>query len=333
VVLYHVDVETFSFGYLGVNAFFVISGFITHGKILNISSGFCVLDRTKLCLLFIRKRILRIFPALGTLVVICILFAALLLPVGKVLNRSIFLGLYSLFGVGNIFAERYAGEYFNPFPNIFLHTWSLGVELQFYLLFSTLFLLLSIIARQNLKIHKHLYLITVFVLSQYSFLFQSRMFESNTSTDVGYFLQCHIWEFAIGIFLSETFVKGKYRTTSTKLYLPSAVVLHLIILIANGPNPHSMLIITWVGVTGMLVIPFNTPFKHNLLFRFCEAIGDRSYSIYLWHYPLLVLAKQSPVFEVSSGSRVLPTLMALLVTVVLSEISFRKVEEKFRVRS
>jgi peptidoglycan/LPS O-acetylase OafA/YrhL len=333
VVLYHVDVETFSFGYLGVNAFFVISGFITHEKIIKIGSGFGVLDRTELFLRFIRKRILRIFPALGTMVVICILFAAFLLPVGKVLNRSISLGLYSLFGVGNIFAERHAGEYFNPFPNIFLHTWSLGVELQFYLMFSSLCLLFSIIAKQNLKIHLHLYLITVFVLSQYSFLFQSRMFESKTSADVGYFLQYHIWEFAIGIFLSETFAKSKDQTGSTKLYLPSAVVLHCIILIAGGLNPHSMSVIACVGVTGVLLVPFNTPFKHNLLLRFFEAIGNRSYSIYLWHYPLLVLAKQSPLFEVSSGSRVLPTLMALLATAVLSEISFRKVEEKFRVRS
>jgi peptidoglycan/LPS O-acetylase OafA/YrhL len=176
-------------------------------------------------------------------------------------------------------------------------------------------------------------LITVFVLSQYSFFFQSRIFESKTSADVGYFLQYHIWEFAIGIFLSETFVKGKGPTSSTKLYLPSTVVLYCIILIADGLNPHSMSVIACVGATGVLLIPFNTPFKHNLLLQFFEAIGNRSYSIYLWHYPLLVLAKQSPLFEVSSGSRVLPTLMALLVTAVLSEISFRKVEEKFRVRS
>ena len=131
VVLYHLFPEFFTGGFIGVDIFFVISGFIVTKTFF--ASDFSNLrDAIKS---FFYRRIQRILPALIFVFLTVSIITAIIIP--PIQSKDyIQSGAFSLFGVSNIYFTRMASYYFNfaSTMNPFTHTWSLGVEEQFYLL-------------------------------------------------------------------------------------------------------------------------------------------------------------------------------------------------------
>jgi peptidoglycan/LPS O-acetylase OafA/YrhL len=327
VVLYHLDSNVFSLGYLGVNIFFVISGFIVHEKILAIGGGLSFADSLFRLVEFLKKRFLRIFPGLSCLVIVSSILLAILIPMGKTQNRSLLLGISAQFGVSNFFAEKFAGDYFNASPNVFLHTWSLGVEIQFYVFFACLIFLTRAIFGPIKPRSRNIYLAFLSIIlmaSLYSFL-ELQAISSNQN--VGYLMHHHAWEFILGIFAREFLERQELRL---KIPYLRAMILFAVLLTlwTSATQLHIHMLV--VMATGILLAS-GVRFTHlrNLL-DFFHLAGDRSYSIYLWHFPFLVLAKHSPVTAISSSNRVAPSIIAIVLTYVLSELSYKFIEEKFR---
>jgi len=128
VVLFHAIVSHFPFGYLGVDVFFVISGFVVTPLILRIfTEQATVVKRYSNLKYFYKRRFFRLAPALAVTLVISTIVIFWLGPVGDH-NRFARTGIATLLLVGNVGAYRYSGDYFLPNPNPLIHAWSLSVE-------------------------------------------------------------------------------------------------------------------------------------------------------------------------------------------------------------
>ena len=153
VVLFHADESYFPLGYLGVDFFFVISGFVVTPLILrifdnqvNVVGGGGRLSKLRY---FYKRRFYRLAPALGVSLTIS---AILIFLFGSVYDHQRFAkqGIATLLLLGNFGAYKYSGDYFSPTPNPLVHTWSLSVEEQIYILLP-LILMLILHNRRDLK--------------------------------------------------------------------------------------------------------------------------------------------------------------------------------------
>lgn len=127
VVLFHSYERTFPLGYLGVDVFFVISGFVVTPLILRIFTRTTFRGKISSLKYFYERRFYRLAPALT---VTLVLSAIAILLLGPIVDHQKFArqGIATLLLLGNFGAYRYSGDYFSPNPNPLIHTWSLSVE-------------------------------------------------------------------------------------------------------------------------------------------------------------------------------------------------------------
>ena len=151
VILFHINPEFLPNGYLGVDLFFVISGFVITKTLLKEKNIFGEFKITS----FFLRRVKRIYPALILMVSISIL----LIVVFGVLNKNNFnfflkTGIFSIFGISNFFLIYKNNDYFlNQEFNPFTHTWSLGVEEQFYMIYPFILFFTFKFVKNFLEIH------------------------------------------------------------------------------------------------------------------------------------------------------------------------------------
>ncbi len=263
VVLFHLFPSNFRLGYLGVDAFFVISGFLMakiYGEI-----------RTKQEITnFYLKRLNRLLPAYAfTIVVTCIVAFLILLPHElAVLSQHIRWSVTLLPNVGYWTDSQYWGSAdFRPLLNL----WSLGIELQFYLFFPLL--------ARFLKSNRLLILITVLNYAFYSLI------NLVSEKSAFFLLPSRFWEFTVGILAFRLSNSADSNLLSRRIRLFMFAQFILFIVTVN------VITSAWVGlvvfsVGAFLVSPIRSMCSLGVVNLF-RLIGDYSYSIYLIHYPLL----------------------------------------------
>ena len=190
VILFHLNDDLFFFGFVGVDIFFVVSGFVITQSLFNYYS---VSGYNGFITNFFFRRIKRIYPALLLVLIVSILIYFLIIPYGdhQFLWTSKSL-LFSIFGLSNIYffknIDRF--DYFNlENTTPFLHTWSLGVEEQFYILYPFL-LIFFLKTKINLVFLKILFLVLMFS-SLFIFLDQS------STISHFYLLPSRAWELSL----------------------------------------------------------------------------------------------------------------------------------------
>jgi len=193
VIVYHYVEQWLPSGYLGVDLFFVISGFVITGYLrrADASNWLALLGE------FYARRLKRLLPAL----LFCVLLSSLALvmltirPAAELFHT----GATALFGFSNIFLFLQSSDYFSleSSLNAFTHTWSLGVEEQFYLFYPLLFLVLGLAHNKQGQGDKSgsFWLILLTVISFISFI----MLNSRAPMAAFYLLPARIWELNIGI--------------------------------------------------------------------------------------------------------------------------------------
>ncbi|HYP89923.1 MAG TPA: acyltransferase family protein [Polyangiaceae bacterium] len=320
VILFHAGVPGFGGGYVGVDVFFVISGYLISGILLREQDA----GRISLAS-FYERRVRRIFPALFVMffVTSVVGYCLLLPPLFKAFGRSLVAA--TLF-VSNVLYYSESGYFDAPSEaKPLLHTWSLGVEEQFYIFFP----LYVAVVWKYLRGRAVVLTALVTAVSFAASIWGVTRFPKAT-----FFLApTRAGELLLGALIAmAAFPAAKQRVTREGLTLlgVALILVAVVAFSATDPFPGWRSLVPCVGAAllmhgGQLGTTLTAQALASRPFKF---VGQISYSLYLWHWPVLMLAKYWAIRELSS----LETATVLLLAGLLSVASWRWVERPFRER-
>lgn len=322
VLLVHLDIHLFSGGYVGVDIFFVISGFLITNIIfreIELTGEFSLVN-------FYTRRIRRILPALVFTLTISFIFSVWLLNLAKfkVFGASLAAAAISF---SNIFFYKTAG-YFDVFSQSMplLHTWSLGVEEQFYL-FWPLGLLMVFKINKKLIIH---FFVTVFIFS----LVWS-IYEQNKNFNGLYYLsQFRAFEFIIGASLVWLLKFKTNKNIINELLSLVGIILILysiFIFDSNTLFPSYNALPPTIGAALLIysgTAKYSGYILRNSIVRF---IGLISYSLYLIHWPLIIFLKtyHENIGQNFSLSEI-EKFLVFIVSITIGTLMYYFIEQPFR---
>ena len=323
VILFHAGIRTFSGGFVGVDVFFVISGYlITSILISELQSG------TFSILKFYERRARRIQPALFAVMFVSLPFAWFLLPPGDMESFAQSLVAVSLFSSNFLFWHQ-AG-YFDTATELkpLIHTWSLAVEEQFYLFFPLLLLL-------TWRFGKSRVLWIMAAVSSLSLL--TAHYGARHFPGFAYFLlPTRAWELAIGasiaFYYSEHNIKRHNRWVAQwgSLIGLLLVAYSVFAFDKETPFPGVYALVPTLGAALIIVFATHETWVGRLLgSKPFVGLGLLSYSAYLWHQPIFSFAR----FGILDESQDTMLMLCLaVISVVLGYLSWRFIERPFRNR-
>lgn len=312
VILFHLGAGWLPGGYLGVDVFFVISGFLITSILLReMTAGQFSFKR------FWARRVRRIMPAL-LLVTAATLGAAWILvfpPDRPAIGRQ---AAATLVSVANFYFWRFASDYWGPQAedSPFLHAWSLAVEEQFYVFFPVLLSLLVRWFPRRIVVG----LLAILAVSLCLFIYGVQARPSATF----YLLPTRAWELATGAVLAAV-IHGRKGSV---VALPGAAILAGAGLVATVASYFVVPVLSvWavVPVIGAALVIWcgqNGLTKALLSLPALVYVGKISYSLYLWHWPVIVLSRHLG-YDVPAS-----VLMAIMTALAVA--SYHLVEEPFR---
>jgi peptidoglycan/LPS O-acetylase OafA/YrhL len=319
VLFYHAGIPGFPGGFVGVDIFFVISGYLICGMIDDdIRKGSFSLSN------FYKRRILRILPALFVMFLVTSVLAYLYcLPVElEDYSKSLASAVGS---VSNVYFAATAGYFDAPAATKpLLHTWSLGVEEQFYLVVPLLMLFAYRVVPKRAK----LMFAAVAALS-----FAAAFAVSYRNTTFAFYLTpFRAWELALGALLSIKFIPAP-KTDFGKNACGTIGMLLLVGAIFLGSSSAPLLLMTSLASIGATLVIASSERGISAVGRLLSLrpvvfVGLISYSLYLWHWPLIVFQRTDGLFAGSSGAMTKLTLIA--VSIGIAWLSWKFVEMPFR---
>ena len=321
VLLHHFEFQKLFFftgGYLGVDIFFVISGYLITSiivKEINFSDNFSFKS-------FYIRRIRRLFPAL-LFMLICVTAVSYLFLLPKDLINYLYSLLSSIFYFSNFFFHYSGTTYGAPSAEteILIHTWSLSIEEQFYIFFPTIFYIIY----RNFRNKILIFAIILFLVS----LFFSSLIAKNHPSFNFYMLSSRIFELSFGGILALIKLKknSKLAKFSNYLVLLGTFLIFFSFFYFSKDTLHPSLL-TLLPVIGSGIIIFfyndNSIFKKLFTNKYLVYIGLISYSLYLWHWPVLAITKN--IITINDNLK----FSLLIIVFGLSLISYYLVEKPFR---
>ncbi|RMT82605.1 O-antigen acetylase [Pseudomonas savastanoi pv. nerii] len=321
VILYHAGLPLFSGGFVGVDIFFVISGYLITSIILAqmLSGRFSLID-------FYERRARRILPALFVMMLVCLPVAWLTLDPSDLKYFAKSLVAVPTFSSNLLFWLE--SGYFDATAELkpLLHTWTLAVEEQYYLFFPPLLMLAWSMGRK--------WLIVLLIAAALASLALAELGARHNASNAFYLLPARAWELLTGSFIAFYFV-WRPRSVDSASHLDQAATLLGILLIgyavvcfdSSTPFPGLNALLPVLGTALIIVFANGQTWVGNALSsRVTVLIGMISYSAYLWHQPVFAFARQRSLIEPG-----LPQMLALTVlSLLLAWLSWRFVEQPFR---
>lgn len=319
VILFHADFTLFTGGFVGVDVFFVISGFLITTLLLeeHQRKAFSFLN-------FYERRARRILPALYLVLFVCTFFAYHFLSPWDLLDFAKSLLGANLF-VANIAAYQQSG-YFDASSAIkpLLHIWSLSIEEQYYLLLPVLLLVF-------LKWR------TRWLASGMAALFLASLFASQNKlvsdpSAAFFFIYSRAWELLLGSICA--LAKPLLRPAPKPVVEESAALLGLALILLSiftftqdTPFPGLMALLPTVGTSLVLLFGTHSTLTGKFLAnRFFVGIGLISYSAYLWHQPVFAFYRYQSIIHPTQTAMVL----CILASFLLAYLTWAWVEQPFR---
>ena len=334
VLAYHLKLALFKSGFLGVTVFFVLSGYLITGILISEVEEEGTIDLKNFWL----RRIRRLVPAVMSMAVVIIFVSA-------VVNRIIFTKgckdfLASVLGFNNWWQIFNKVSYFEAagVPSPFTHCWSLAIETQFYLIYPLILLGIYklVKSREEGRAKRGLLFAGVtLLLALISVILMIALFNpQQDASRVYYGTDTRAFSLLFGALLA---ILWEYRMVSRRLSASvnmvlgsvSFAVLLVMTIAINGSSNFWYRGGQFVGTILTVLVIYTVSGRKTWLSRFLSNpvlkwIGDRSYSIYLWHYPIILL--------ISKGIKASwwITLIEIVLSVVLAELSYRFIETPIR---
>lgn len=320
VIFFHTGLGVFSGGFVGVDVFFVISGYLITTIILS------ELETGKFSIVsFYERRARRILPALFLVMAVCIPFAWLWLWPSDMKEFSQSLVAVPVFASNILFWHE--SGYFDTAAELkpLLHTWSLGVEEQFYVLFP-LFLMLT--WRFGRK-----WIVALLVIVSAISLAAAQWESVNEPAAAFFLLPTRGWELAIGSFMAFYFAEKERKelplAANELLSLTglALIVYSIFSYSETTPFPGFYTLVPAAGTALIILFAWQKTYVGRLLgSKPFVGVGLISYSAYLWHQPLFVFTRHINLEKPTAIVLILLSLVAL----VLAYLSWRFVEQPFR---
>jgi peptidoglycan/LPS O-acetylase OafA/YrhL len=318
VLLFHFEIGPLTGGFVGVDVFFVISGYLITAIILReIESGqFSLLG-------FYDRRVRRILPALVAVVVASLIAGYFLLLPGDYRDLGS-QAAYAVFGAGNFYFLLNTG-YFDQAADLMplLHTWSLGVEEQFYLGWP---IALYLLARRSNN-SRAMIAGSLALLIAVSFAWS--VYAVSTDAPVAfYMLHTRAWELGLGALLVFAPSLSKWRGEAAGFAGLALIAYAVLVLDKQASFPGLNALYPCLGAA-LIIWPKAGPtlVAHILSTRGAVFIGWISYSLYLWHWPVLVFFRH---YNNERQPALSEALVLLALALVLSILSWRFIERPFR---
>lgn len=324
VIAYHSAPALVPNGYIGVDVFFVISGFVvTQSLATRKQYGF-----GKDVASFYARRAQRLLPALITCLIMTATIFAIIAPPTETTSNCFETSICSLAGVANWNLAYIGIDYFGVEAgnNPFAHTWSLGVEEQFYLLYAPILIGAMIVTTRFGMTHLSAPLSAIALTACISLV----LFLSRIDSIQSYFGTTErIWELASGVgcyFLSR-------MRKARQFTVVSAIVLAVLLTIPWLPLSRAWSTLLAVAAAGMLIFTGITvgtsgsPAIKFLSLPIFLWVGKRSYGLYLWHWPIIVLV------DLTVGINCVTAPFAVASSFVAAALSFRFIENPIRALS
>ena len=334
VLAYHLKLALFKSGFLGVTVFFVLSGYLITDILISEVEEEGTIDLKNFWL----RRIRRLVPAVMSMAVVIIFVSA-------VVNRVIFTKgckdfLASVLGFNNWWQIFNKVSYFEAagVPSPFTHCWSLAIETQFYLIYPLILLGIYKLAKSREEGQAKrglLFAGVTLLLALISVILMIVLFDpQQDASRVYYGTDTRAFSLLFGALLA---ILWEYRmvprrlSASVNMVLGSVsfAVLLVMTIAINGSSNFWYRGGQFIGTILTVLVIYTVSGRKTWLIRFLSNpvlkwIGDRSYSIYLWHYPIILL--------ISKGIKASwwITLIEIVLSVVLAELSYRFIETPIR---
>ena len=316
VILYHLNIPFFSGGYIGVDIFFVISGFLITSIIHNNikEKKFSLLD-------FYERRLRRIIPILYLILILSIPFT--LINFIEVDSRNFFESLFAVITFSsNFLFWLEEGEYFTRENSLkpLLHTWSLSIEMQFYIIFPLIIIILEKVKKLKIMIIS----LTCF----FSFLIANWL--SLVNPDASFYLSLtRIWELLLGSLCALLRIScNKVKSKSDYICFFSFIIIFLSVFFFNDKTLHPSFFSLFPVLATCFLILFSeesNSFKRLLQFGPLVVVGLISYSLYILHFPMIAFLKY---LDISMSTNII--FVFLICLFLISYFSWVYIETPFR---
>ena len=318
VIVFHLWPWALPGGFTGVDIFFVISGFVVTGSVL----GRRFDSIGQLAGWFYARRLMRIMPALVVMLLASILAVQLFVPSAWLSDSMAQVGRFAFFGLSNVVLATDTDSYFGPQAayNAFTHTWSLGVEEQFYLLFPLLLYWHQTLrsGAKAVRLVAILSLLSLLLCAALAFAAPKYAF---------YLIFTRFWELGAGMLLCLTIERWRPWAARQAWLAPvSALLIAGGLAVREGPLfPFPYALLPVLGTAGLIAAICAGRASRALGSKPMVAVGLLSYSLYLWHWPVFVLFRWTAGLHTTKLQ-----LIALAIAVVLALLSYFLVERPLR---
>lgn len=336
VLLYHISPNQFIGGYIGVDLFFVISGFlITYRNLQNIQN-----PNKKFTLKnFWLRRARRLIPALVLVILVCV-------PIGAIIYPDILVGAFRQVAGALTYSTNWVeiihgSNYFDQAnPSLFKNFWSLAVEEQFYIIWPPLLLLLLSRRLKNSQL-----ITIVATIAVASMVLMGVLAAPDNYTRVYYGTDTHCFGLAMGIIFA--FIWNKEKGSLSKEWLSAqpwipalapvgligfALIVMLVPDTAAFTYPFGLVLgsLFSLFLVGAVIIRPDTLFTRIMELAPLRWLGVRSYGIYLWHWPMLVFGRILIPTAMGTVENVAVDVLFAFISFIAADLSYRFVEEPMR---
>lgn len=333
VVVFHVNPTLLPGGYLGVDIFFVISGFVITRSLIKEYKKNNGIDLRS----FYIRRVNRLFPSFALVAGFIIVTTALLEVPGNNQQLIYEIVLFSLFGFGNVAMATKTGGYFDPssISNPALHFWSLSVEEQFYAVFPITLLMSAVLfgRHRNQNLIFKVPAFSMFISSFTLFLLSVASKELSNSLFFGFYSPfTRFWELSVGVLIAVGYHwKTKSFLTLTRLLWfgvgLSIVISSLVFGLSRTDVLPVDLVIPVIGTAMIIFFGGNeeSERKSSLGFGWQPLLylGAISYSLYLWHWPIQVIS-----LNISPEQTTLDQIAVVAISIFLATVTYELIEKR-----